>query len=689
MNYKINKRIYDYPIHFQKYYVGTDEIYLSFINANSRFVEKITVKFNEEILNLNVNSNYEDITLEIKDFQKSNIAIVPELVSCVIDGKAYPFNKKINSEIIGTPKSIYSLGNDRYLYKERVSKALDYDKKGIKYLGQDYKNYWHCVCGYTNVQGVEKCGQCGIEKEKLFNVKLDYEEISRDDNVLKSIFVNTLIWIFIGFMIQLFVQLLGGDFIYENDLKNTFFGIFNRIITPFALMITVALLIRTTQIHNKQWSNILKIVFAALVLYLNILPIFWFIKTSYSYLFLLMLNTIMIVGLIVSYKKSILKNVHYLFSGILTLTLILGLINYGKYSIYDLTINGQGISLNVVVDEDVVDYYIPATIENNKVYAANFIQKANIKTLGISDNLTKITFKSTATFPILEEVIVDKNNKQFYMKNDVLYENTGMIKLVPIDAKEIYIDDPTIPARALLDNINLEKVVIGPNVKIIKNNAFENASSLKKVIFEDNSNLEIIEDKAFLNCVSLKEISFPISLEYLGLGVLEGTSSLEKLSSPFIGARRENYDDLSKNIDILPYFFGSRTYLESSIIPANLTTVEFYDIDRIHNVTFYGATSLKEIILPNNLISMGIQSFYNCEGLTSFIVPNGVEVLKRGVFENNTNLREITIPASVKVIEEDAFLNCDSLVVVNYLGDINDLVINAEGNEAILNILRD
>lgn len=687
MTYKINKRIYDYPIHFQKYYVGSDAIYLSFINADNKHIEKITVKFNEEIITIDVNSSNEDISLEVKEFKKANIAIIPELVSCVIDGKTYPFNKKENSEIIGTPKSIYSLGNDRYLYKERVSKSLDYDKKGIKYLAQDYKKYWHCVCGYTNAQGVKKCGQCGIDKEKLFNVNLDYEEISRDDNVLKNIFLNCLIWIFIGFMVQLFMQLLGGDFIFENDLKNTFFGIFNRIIIPFVLMITMVLLIRTTQIHNKLWSNVLKIVFAVLVIYLNILPIFWFIKTSYSYLFLLMLNAVIIVGLIVSYKKSILKNVHYVFSGILALTLVLGLINYGTYSKYDLTINEQGISLNVVVEEDIVDYYIPSTIENNKVYAANFIQKAYIKTLGISDNLTKITFKSTATFPVLEEVIVDKNNTQFHMKNDVLYDNNGLIKLVPQDVKEIYIDDAIIPARALLDNINLEKVVIGPNVKIIKNNAFDNASSLKEVIFEDNSNLEIIEDKAFLNCVSLIEISFPISLEYLGLGVLQGTTSLEKLSSPFIGARRENYDDLSKNIDILPYFFGSRTYLESSIIPVNLTTVEFYDIDRIHNVTFYGATSLKEIILPEYLVSMGIQSFYNCDGLTSFRVPDGVEVLKRGVFENCTNLQEIIIPASVKIIEEDAFLNCDSLIVVNYLGDINDLVINTKGNNAILNIL--
>ena len=285
-------------------------------------MEKITVKLNDEVITLDVNSNNVDISLEVKEFRRANIAIEPELVSSVIDGKTYPFNKKIDSEIIGTPKSIYSLGNDRYLYKDRVSKSLSYNKKDIKYLAQDYKKYWHCVCGNTNVQGTKKCTMCEIDKEKLFSVDLNYEEISRDDNVLVGLLINSLIWVFIGFILQFFVQLWGGDFIYHNDLKNTFFGILNRVIVPFGIMISMLLLIRTTQIHNRLWSNVLKIVFATLVLYLNILPVFWFIKTSYSYLFLLMVDAILIVNLIVSFKKAILKSVHYAFSIVLFVSFV-------------------------------------------------------------------------------------------------------------------------------------------------------------------------------------------------------------------------------------------------------------------------------------------------------------------------------------------------------------------------------
>ena len=270
----------------------------------------------------------------------------------------------------------------------------------------------------------------------------------------------------------------------------------------------------------------------------------------------------------------------------------------------------------------------------------------------------------------------------FYVEDNVLYEIDGTIRMVPISIHSLYINDEVIVQGPFKDLINLKSLTIGSNVKVIEDEAFIGAISLESLTFEQTSTIETIGDRAFANAAQLTEVTFPISLQSLGLGVLAGANSLESLTSPFIGNEREITGLLAESHDILVYFFGSNTYLHNNLVPQSLKSVEFYDIEMIHNTTFYRVSSLESIVFTNDLTQIGSQSFYGTTNLLSFIIPNGVTEIPRYAFEKS-GITTITIPASVTQIQANAFKDT-TLQTVIYLGDINDLIIDPTGNDSLL-----
>ena len=111
--------------------------------------------------------------------------------------------------------------------------------------------------------------------------------------------------------------------------------------------------------------------------------------------------------------------------------------------------------------------------------------------------------------------------------------------MVPIHTESLYLNDEVIITGPFRDLIYLKSLQFGPNVKLIKHDAFENERSLVTLTFDQQSQIEMIEDYAFKNAMNLKVVDLPISLQHLGIGVFYGASNLESLRAPFIGPERE------------------------------------------------------------------------------------------------------------------------------------------------------
>ena len=88
-------------------------------------------------------------------------------------------------------------------------------------------------------------------------------------------------------------------------------------------------------------------------------------------------------------------------------------------------------------------------------------------------------------------------------------------------------------------------------------------------------------------------------------------------------------------------------------------------VTRIPRDAFLGYAELSKVTLRNNVMSIGIKAFKNCSSLKSVILPIELVSIGGGAFEGCSKLTEITIPTSVKDIDISTFVNCSALQKVN------------------------
>ena len=74
-----------------------------------------------------------------------------------------------------------------------------------------------------------------------------------------------------------------------------------------------------------------------------------------------------------------------------------------------------------------------------------------------------------------------------------------------------------------------------------------------------------------------------------------------------------------------------------------------------------GSKSLKSLVLPDHLTSLGRSSIAGCSNLQKVIIPSTVTEIGDGAFRGCELLEEITVPASVTKIDDDIFRDCTQL----------------------------
>ena len=105
---------------------------------------------------------------------------------------------------------------------------------------------------------------------------------------------------------------------------------------------------------------------------------------------------------------------------------------------------------------------------------------------------------------------------------------------------------------------------------------------------------------------------------------------------------------------------GSCRSIRKVVLPDSITSIGTY--------AFGYCTKLKEAIIPASVDILGSRSFQNCTGLSS-LVFEGSTISQIGTycFANCTSLMEVELP-SVSVFREKAFANCKKLSRVDFWG---------------------
>ena len=109
-------------------------------------------------------------------------------------------------------------------------------------------------------------------------------------------------------------------------------------------------------------------------------------------------------------------------------------------------------------------------------------------------------------------------------------------------------------------------------------------------------------------------------------------------------------NDLFSYVDHL-YINGIE--VKDMIVPDGILSIVDY--------AFSGCNSLTSLYLPNSVISIGVSAYDSCNGLTSITIPNSVTTIGNEAFANCLNLTSLTIPNSVTSIGDGAFQNCSRL----------------------------
>ena len=242
---------------------------------------------------------------------------------------------------------------------------------------------------------------------------------------------------------------------------------------------------------------------------------------------------------------------------------------------------------------------------------------------------TEIAEKPNAAHPV--------SGDYEYAENDTgvtvcAYIGTGTDVTVPaeINGKPVTkIGDSTFFAQKTLTSISLPDTVTE-----IDDFAFANCSSLVAVGLP--SGLRRIGCHAFTQCAVLTEISLPESLEELGEGAFMYASSLKNVTVPAaVKALEDNV------------FFAAG--LETLILSDGLAEI---------GTSVFGYTKLKEVKLPNSLLSIGDYAFRECRNIVSLKLNDGLQEIGLLSFGRcgDPSLTEIVIPASVTKLSDAAFV---------------------------------
>ena len=251
-------------------------------------------------------------------------------------------------------------------------------------------------------------------------------------------------------------------------------------------------------------------------------------------------------------------------------------------------------------------------------------------------------------------------------------------------------------AVAIFTGSGVKKVVFGDDAKAVPLACFCEATLLEEV---DLANVEIIRQAAFWNCQALTSIEIPASVT-----TIETTAFRSCVSIASVKWNPVDIDSVGSSYN--PIFQGCSA-ISSFVFADNVNKVPAFllrectgpmgDVvipENVHSIgegAFYGCTGLTSINVPYYVNEVGTSAFYNCTSLATvywdagaigyvgssynpifkgctalknFVIGDAVEDLPKYLLQECTGIESIAIPANVSYIGEHAFYKCTSLATV-------------------------
>ena len=227
------------------------------------------------------------------------------------------------------------------------------------------------------------------------------------------------------------------------------------------------------------------------------------------------------------------------------------------------------------------------------------------------------------------------------------FENCVSLKKVII-GNNTQVATMEIGSKAFNGCSSLMDLIIGSEVKIIREEAFDNCISL--------NNLElcaaikcIIENYTVDSCTTLQSVVIPGTVAHIGEQIFRNCTALKTLK-------------IGDNSNIANMVIGQNAFKDCSALS---DVVIGSDVKLIEHEAFANCYNLVNLTLGENLststMEIGERAFSNCTSIYNIIFGSDVNIIGNESFEECSSLESLIIPKTVSVIGTKAFLKCTSL----------------------------
>ena len=191
--------------------------------------------------------------------------------------------------------------------------------------------------------------------------------------------------------------------------------------------------------------------------------------------------------------------------------------------------------------------------------------------------------------------------------------------------------------NAIIDGTSLLagccNTVIPDGIEMIANEAFFSCRALTSITIPEG--VKTIGASAFEKCVNLKQINIPQSVNKIGQKAFSGTLWFREQPAGLV--------------------YKDGWLLETKIPRPTGTLVVLPGTRHIADAALHKSNELKEVTLPDGLLSIGSSAFQACTSLKKINFPQSLETIGSSAFWGCSALKEVHIPASVKDVVKSSF----------------------------------
>ena len=215
-------------------------------------------------------------------------------------------------------------------------------------------------------------------------------------------------------------------------------------------------------------------------------------------------------------------------------------------------------------------------------------------------------------------------------------------------------------------DIVIPEEIAGLPVKKIDKDAFLDYSRLETIRLPEN--LEFIGSYAFKDCVNLLQIDIPKSVSCISYAAFDGCSSLNAVTfheneGLMYDAEENAYVPFVLSIDGVAF---RDTKLDNLYLPSRVGMLGWNIISD---------TNIKEIVIPKCPMLYADGSLFDDAIVERIIFEDGREIIPEWICScsgeqdrESTTIKEVVIPNSVKTIGDGAFYRCRMLTDIYYAG---------------------